>query len=153
MAEADVGAAPRLRQVEAPRSGRAPRATRSNFEMVSWAFMRLSGLALIVLVFGHLLVNLVLGDGVQQIDFAFVVGKWASPVWQVWDLLMLWLAELHGVNGLRVIINDYAERAGTRFWLKMALYAATVVILVLGTLVIFTFDPCVDPNSTLDICR
>ena len=24
---------------------------------------------------------------------------------------------------------------------------------VLGTLVIFTFDPCIDPKSTLDACR
>jgi hypothetical protein len=29
----------------------------------------------------------------------------------------------------------------------------TLVVIVLGTLVIFTFDPCIDPNSTLDVCR
>jgi succinate dehydrogenase / fumarate reductase membrane anchor subunit len=28
-----------------------------------------------------------------------------------------------------------------------------MIVLVLGTLVIFTFDPCADPNSTLDVCR
>jgi succinate dehydrogenase / fumarate reductase membrane anchor subunit len=150
---AQIGAAPGIRQVEAPRSSRTGRSTRTNFELYSWLFMRLSGLALVVLVFGHLIINLVLGGGVRQIDFAFVAGKWASPVWQVWDLLMLWLAEVHGVNGLRTVINDYAERDGTRFWLKMVLYAAAVVIVVLGTLVIFTFDPCVDPSSTLDVCR
>ena len=27
------------------------------------------------------------------------------------------------------------------------------VVIVLGTLVIFTFDPCIDPKSTLDVCR
>ncbi len=48
---------------------------------------------------------------------------------------------LHGTNGVRTIINDYAERDQTRFWLKMALYTAFVVVTVLGTLVIFTFDP------------
>jgi succinate dehydrogenase / fumarate reductase membrane anchor subunit len=147
------GTAPRLVQVEAPRSSRGGRATRTNFELYSWMFMRLSGLLLVVLVLGHLLVNLVLGQGVRQIDFAFVAGKWASPVWQTWDLAMLWLAELHGVNGLRTVINDYAERDGTRFWLKMLLYTAAILVLVLGTLVIFTFDPCVDPSSTLDVCR
>ena len=45
-------------------------------------------------------------------------------------------------NGVRTIINDYAERDSTRFWLKGVLYAATFVIVILGTLVIFTFDPC-----------
>ena len=54
--------------------------------------------------------NLMLGGGITTIDFAFVAGKWANPFWQVWDLLMLWLAMLHGTNGLRTIINDYAEQ-------------------------------------------
>jgi succinate dehydrogenase / fumarate reductase membrane anchor subunit len=49
---------------------------------------------------------------------------------------------LHGTNGVRTIINDYAERNGTRLTLKTVLYIASFVILVLGTLVIFTFDPC-----------
>jgi succinate dehydrogenase / fumarate reductase membrane anchor subunit len=26
-------------------------------------------------------------------------------------------------------------------------------VLVVGTLVIFTFDPCIDPESTLSVCR
>jgi succinate dehydrogenase / fumarate reductase, membrane anchor subunit len=131
--------------------GRGPRA--GNFEMYAWLFMRMSGIVLVALVIGHLLVNLVLGQGIQAVDFAFVAGKWSSPFWQVWDLLMLWLAELHGVNGLRTIINDYAERDGTRFWLKALLYLSATVVLVLGTLVIFTFDPCIDPQSTLTVCR
>jgi succinate dehydrogenase / fumarate reductase membrane anchor subunit len=42
---------------------------------------------------------------------------------------------------LRTVINDYAERDGTRFWLKTVLFSATFFILVLGTFVIFTFDP------------
>ena len=84
---------------------------RSNFELWSWLFMRGSGVVLLVLVFGHLFVNLVSSaQGIKAIDFAFVAGKWSSPFWQTWDLLMLWLAELHGVNGVRTIINDYAEK-------------------------------------------
>ena len=136
--------------VQPPRSRR--RST-GNFEMYSWVFMRLSGVLLVVLILGHLFVNLMLGDGIHRIDFAFVAGKWSSPFWQTWDLLMLWLAQLHGTNGLRTIINDYAERDGTRFWLKSLLYLASIVVIVLGTLVIFTFDPCIDPESTLSVCK
>jgi succinate dehydrogenase / fumarate reductase membrane anchor subunit len=110
--------------------------------MVAWLFMRLSGAILVVLIFVHLYVNLVAGDGISGIDFGFVAGKWADPVWQIWDLTLLWLSMLHGTNGIRVIINDYAEKNSTRMWLKGVLYTATVVIVVLGTLVIFTFDPC-----------
>ena len=110
--------------------------------MYGWIFMRASGALLLVLIFTHLIVNLVVGGGVSQIDFGFVAGKLAKPVWQVWDLLLLWLAMIHGTNGLRVIINDYATRIGTRLVLKSALVLAFTVVVVLGTLVIFTFDPC-----------
>ncbi|GLW94851.1 succinate dehydrogenase [Actinokineospora globicatena] len=102
--------------------------------------MRVSGLALIVLVLGHLFIMNILDGGVHRINFAFVAGRWSSPFWQVWDLLMLWLAELHGANGLRTVINDYARKDGTRFWLKIMLYVSVVLILFLGTYVIFTFD-------------
>jgi succinate dehydrogenase / fumarate reductase membrane anchor subunit len=139
-------------ELAAPRSPR--RASKAgNFELNAWLFMRGSGLLLLVLVFGHLFVNLMLGEGIHQIDFAFVAGKWANPFWQVWDLAMLWLAMLHGGNGLRTIISDYATKSTTRFALKTLLYFGTAVVIVLGTLVIFTFDPCVDPNSTLDVCK
>ena len=128
------------------------RASKSNFELYAWVFMRLSGILLVVLVIGHLFVNLMLGEGIHRIDFAFVAGKWSSPFWQVWDLLMLWLAQLHGFNGVRTIINDYTERDGTRWVLKGLLVAGTLLVMVLGTLVIFTFNPCLDPNSTLSVC-
>jgi succinate dehydrogenase membrane anchor subunit len=133
-------AAPALEAPRTPRRGRV-RATKTNFELYSWLFMRLSGLLLVVLVLGHLFVMLVMGDGIKRVNFAFVAGRWSSPFWQTWDLLQLWLAELHGVNGLRTIINDYTDRDQSRFWLKMLLYASALLVLVLGTLVIFTFDP------------
>ena len=134
--------------IAAPRSGRIdPKYLRSkgtpgSFEMLAWLFMRLSGVVLVVLIFVHLFSNLMVGDGINGIDFGFVAGKWADPFWQFWDLALLWLAMLHGTNGVRTIINDYAERDGVRFWLKMILYVATAVIIILGTLVIFTFEPC-----------
>ena len=142
----------------APRTGRIePQYNRmknrgGTFEMAAWLFMRLSGLILVVLIFGHLFTNLLVDDGVHGIDFGFVAGKWADPFWQFWDLAMLWLAMLHGTNGLRTIINDYAEKTRTRMWLKTVLYICTAVIIILGTLVIFTFDPCI-PGSALEVCK
>jgi succinate dehydrogenase / fumarate reductase membrane anchor subunit len=130
--------------IESPRTRRkrsSSNRSKTNFEMYSWIFMRMSGLLLVVLVLGHLLIMNILDGGVSRLNFAFVAGRWASPFWRTWDLAQLWLAELHGTNGLRVIINDYAERDGTRFWLKMLLYTASALVLMLGTLVIFTFDP------------
>jgi len=134
--------------LQAPRT----RATKGgNFELNSWLFMRGSGLLLVVLVFGHLFVNLMLGEGIHRIDFAFVAGKWADPFWQTWDLAMLWLAELHGLNGLRTIINDYTTKETSRFMLKTLLYFSALIVLVLGTLVIFTFDPCADSTQAAQL--
>jgi succinate dehydrogenase / fumarate reductase, membrane anchor subunit len=124
--------------IEAPRQRTR---SRTNFELYAWMFMRLSGLLLVILVLAHLFIMNIVDGGVHRLGFAFVAGRWSSPFWQVWDLAMLWLAQLHGTNGLRVIINDYAQRDGTRFWLKMLLYSASALVLLTGTLVIFTFDP------------
>ncbi|WP_062203367.1 succinate dehydrogenase hydrophobic membrane anchor subunit [Demequina salsinemoris] len=128
------------------RSGR----TRRKAERWSWMFMRLSGLVLVLLIFTHLTVNLVLGEGVSQIDFAFVAGKWADWWWQVADFLMLLLAMLHGGNGMRLLINDYAHSKAWRSALMGVLHLSMVVVIVLGSLVIWTFDPCpVDADMSL----
>jgi succinate dehydrogenase / fumarate reductase membrane anchor subunit len=132
--------------IDAPRSPRMTRSTRrttrGSFEMAAWLFMRISGVVLVVLVFGHLFVNLVAGEGISGINFGFVAGKWADIRWQIWDLLMLWLGMIHGANGMRTIINDYAEKDRSRLVLKALLLTAFTLTVVLGTLVIFTFDPC-----------
>ncbi|WP_207454645.1 succinate dehydrogenase hydrophobic membrane anchor subunit [Desertivibrio insolitus] len=128
-------------QVEAPRSARVARRS-TNFEKWGWIYMRASGVVLVVLIFGHLFVNLVAGEGVNAIDFAFVAGKWANPFFIVWDTLLLWLALLHGANGMRTITNDYAYNPTIRRVLHWANGLSTAMLLLLGTLVIYTFDPC-----------
>ena len=133
---------------------KAPRRRRVNWEMWGWLYMRVSGVLLVVLIFGHLLVNLFLGDGVKAIDFAFVAGKLASPFWIVWDTLLLWLALIHGANGMRTLTNDYA-RGKLRVVLLVLLAGATVVLLTLGTLVLTTFDPCIggsDVDALIEAC-
>jgi succinate dehydrogenase / fumarate reductase, membrane anchor subunit len=129
--------------IDAPRTPSRPTRNRGvNWEKWGWIYMRASGVILIVLIFGHLFVNLVLGQGVHEIDFAFVGGKLSSPFWQVWDLLMLWLALIHGGNGMRTLVNDYAQNVTINRLLKICILGAVVVLILLGTLVIFTFNPC-----------
>lgn len=128
---------------------------RTNHEKWAWLFMRASGVILVVLIFGHLFVNLWMGEGVKQIDFGFVAGKWADPFWKIWDALLLWLALIHGTNGMRTIVNDYVERPRLRKILLIALAVSAAVLLVLGSLVIFTFSPCpagADPALLPSLC-
>ena len=122
-----------------PRSPR--RKSGGSFELYAWLFMRFSGLALIILVLGHLTIMLTFDKGVHRIDWSFVADRWSSPFWQVWDLSMLWLAQLHGGNGLRTVIADYSRKDTTRFWLTTILVISMILIMGLGTYVIFTFDP------------
>lgn len=122
----------------------------------AWVFQRVSGVILIVLIFTHLFINLMTGDGINQIDFAFVAGKWAAPLWRWWDFTMLVLGMLHGYNGMRMIVDDYATRRWLRSTFDWALRISTLVIIVLGSLVIFTFDPCpldADPSLLPSFCE
>ena len=122
-----------------------------NLEKWGWIFMRASGIVLVVLIFGHLFINLMVGEGIHALDFAFIAGKFATPFWQWWDVLMLWLALIHGANGMRTIVNDYVTTEKARKALVWALGLAAGLLIILGTLVVFTFDPClgVKPDSVL----
>ena len=120
-----------------------------NLEKWGWVFMRASGVVLVVLIFGHLFINLMVGEGIHALDFAFIAGKFATPFWQWWDVIMLWLALIHGSNGMRTIVNDYVTNATARKALVWALGLAAGLLILLGTLVVFAFDPCngVTPDS------
>ena len=139
--------------IETPRSPRSRKSAK--FERYGWLYMRFSGVALLVLIFGHLIINLVMNGGITQISFAFVAGKWADPFWKIWDGLMLWLALIHGTNGMRTLVNDYSEREVIRKTLNISLWVVCASLIILGTLVVTTFDPCVDSSvaSTLSVCK
>ncbi len=111
-----------------------------NFEKYTWLFMRFSGVVLVFLALGHLFIMLMWDGGVYRIDFNYVAQRWSSPFWQTYDLMLLWLAQLHGGNGMRTIIADYSRKDSTKFWLNALLALSMVFTLVLGTYVLLTFD-------------
>jgi succinate dehydrogenase / fumarate reductase, membrane anchor subunit len=140
----------------APRSTPTRSRRGANLEKWGWIYMRVSGVLLVVLIFGHLFVNLMMGTGVSQIDFAFVAGKFASPFWQWWYVAMLWLALIHGANGMRTIVNDYVSNATARRILIGTLWGSAGFLILLGTLVVFTFDPCLgvtETSSLWEMCQ
>ena len=142
------GGAIRMTSLDDPRSPR-----HRNFEKYAWLFMRLSGIVLVVLALGHLFVTLIIDDGVYRIDFNYVARQWYSPFWRVWDLLLLWLAQLHGGNGLRGNHRRLcAQRLDPRSGSRRLLAVSMTVTLVLGTYVVVTFDPNVScPRSDFTI--
>jgi succinate dehydrogenase / fumarate reductase membrane anchor subunit len=125
-----------------PSRAARPRPEHPGFERLMWYFMRLSGLALVLLALGHMFIMHVLvvftGD---EINFAFVTSRWGTPFWRIYDGLLLVLALIHGVNGARIIIGDYVARGGLRTMLLLLLLAVTAVWLLMGLVVIVTFNP------------
>jgi succinate dehydrogenase / fumarate reductase, membrane anchor subunit len=113
----------------------------SSFEVWSWFFMRISGVLLLFLVLIHLFIMHLVGSGVERVDFAFVARRWDSVGWRTFDWLLLFLALLHGTNGLRIVIDDYVRKPAVRTSVKAILYTLTVVLMIMGTAVIVAFDP------------
>lgn len=110
----------------------------SGLELYAWIFMRVSGLALLFLALGHLLIMHIIHN-VDHIDFQFVAARYATPFWRTYDLLMLWFAMIHGVNGLRTVIVDYISARGWRVVSLASLYVLGFVLITLGSLAILTF--------------
>lgn len=126
-----------------PRTGRRPgrERPRGGFELWSWLFMRVSGIVLLFLAVGHVLIMHVIDTGVSRVDFEFVALRWESPFWRTWDWALLVLALIHGINGLRIVVQDYVRWPGVRFAVNMLFAVIGFSLFVLGTVIVFTFDP------------
>ena len=109
-------------------------------ELWAWLFMRLSGLALLVLALGHLIIMHLLNN-VDHIDYDFVAGRYASGFWRGYDLLMLVLAMLHGLNGIHLLIDDYIHPPAWHRAATTPLHLVGGGFLLLGTYVILFFQP------------
>ena len=121
-------------------TGYGPRPAGGGFETFSWYFFRISGVALIFLAIIHLFLNHVSTD-VSCTSYQLVSIRYANPFWRVYDWLLLTLALLHGVNGLRVVIDDYVRTRGLRLTLQSTLGLVTLIFFFLGTITLITFHP------------
>jgi succinate dehydrogenase / fumarate reductase, membrane anchor subunit len=136
---------PRVIYTNPSRAAR-PKPEASGRERFWWYFMRISGLALVLLALGHMFIMHVLVELTgQELSFAFVQSRWGTPFWRIYDLLLLVLAFVHGANGARVVIGDYVEHPTARRLLVLALVGLSVVWLVLGIAVIAFFNPDTAP--------
>jgi succinate dehydrogenase / fumarate reductase membrane anchor subunit len=124
--------------MRSPSGGRARPS--SNLELYAWYFMRISGVVLILLVLGHLVIMHLIFN-VDRIDWEFVAGRYMNPLWRIYDLVMVILAVLHGSNGLRTVLDDYIHSPGWRTFAQSVLCVCVFVVLVIGTYTILSFDP------------
>jgi succinate dehydrogenase / fumarate reductase, membrane anchor subunit len=119
-----------------------PPAGRTNFEVFSWFFMRISGLFLIFFALYHLFWwNLVVG--VEHIDAELVIERWRNPFWRLFNVGLVVFAMLHGLNGARYSIEDYIRAPGWQVAAKAVVYTVVLASLVIGVFALLTFDPAV----------
>jgi len=124
------------------------------FEASLWSFMRLSGLLILPLVFGHLAMMHVLqgvfditGGGIDIIGtdalnetgkaVEFVGARWnmlvaGVAIWRIYDGLLLALVVIHGFNGLRYVVNDYAHHPVVNRALNYMIVFGAAALIVLG---------------------
>ena len=110
------------------------------FELYLWLFMRVSGVLLLLLALGHLAI-MHLVHTVDEVDFAFVATRYRNPLWRMYDWFLLMLALVHGMNGLRVLIDDYLRPSGLRVLSLVVLYFFTFFFFAVGSYVILAFNP------------
>lgn len=123
-------------------------------EATLWSFMRLSGVLIVPLVFGHLALMHVIqgvfditGQGIDVVGTSavndsgkaveFVGERWdmlvaGVAIWRIYDGMLLALVVIHGFNGLRYVVNDYAHHPLVNRALNYAIVFGTVALIVLG---------------------
>ena len=97
-----------------------------NLDYLMWLFTRISGLAIVIMALVGVAVAFYLGARTQMdmptlLRWTFfpnpnhVINSnipdlelgWANAYWQVMQMLVIFFAGTHGINGLRMVLEDY----------------------------------------------
>jgi succinate dehydrogenase / fumarate reductase membrane anchor subunit len=111
---------------------------RSNFERYAFLFMRLTGVLLLFLAVGHMMIQHVLND-VHNLTLEFVRQQWSSWGWRAYDLMLLVFAISHGFNGLRQVLEDYIHNRQRVRVINWVLAIVMVITILWSAVAIFTF--------------
>lgn len=127
----------------------------SQLDIWFWKFMRVSGLLILPLVFGHLAMMHVLqgvfditaqGASIVGTDavntngsaLQFVGERWdylvaGVAVWRLYDGALLGLIVIHGFYGLHLVVNDYAQNKIVNRALNWSIVFGAVVLILVGS--------------------
>jgi len=128
----------------------------SAFEYYMWLFTRLSGVLMLFMgAFGIVYANLAGGRTlldmatqyrwaffptywhVQNSDIPDVFPNWSNSFWQVYAILLLLVAAMHGFNGLRVVVEDYIHRPYLLLFAKFSVYILFLFTLFAAAVIVF----------------
>lgn len=109
------------------------------FERYAYLFMRLSGIALLLLAVGHMLIQHVL-NSVHNLTLQFVATQWNSWGWKTYDMGLLVFAAVHGFNGLRNVLEDYIHNDAVMRVVNVFLLVFLILSIGWSLVAIATFD-------------
>jgi succinate dehydrogenase / fumarate reductase membrane anchor subunit len=116
-----------------------------SFERTAFLFMRLSGVALLVLAVGHMLIQHVLNNS-TNLTIQFVAEQWNSWGWKTYDLFLLAFAFSHGINGFRNVIEDFVHNRQTMKVINVLLAIFIIITILWAGFAIAAFDPASIPG-------
>jgi succinate dehydrogenase hydrophobic anchor subunit len=127
-----------------------------NFEMMMWAFTRLSALAMYGLVLIAIIGALIMGARTHM-NFADIMRwaftpnvthvqntelqdltPWASPFWKLVASALVLVASAHGVHGVVVILDDYIVQPRGRQTVRLLSIVTLAAVSLIGVYVIWT---------------
>ncbi len=117
-----------------------PRFVGSDLDRFAFLFMRLSGISLLLLAVGHMLLQHVFRD-VHALTISVVADIWRSWGWRAYDLFLLGFAATHGFNGLRNVLEDYVHDPAKVRGINRALAIFLVISIIWAAVAIFSFQP------------
>ncbi|MCD6454769.1 MAG: succinate dehydrogenase, hydrophobic membrane anchor protein [Candidatus Aminicenantes bacterium] len=106
---------------------------------MAWFLQRVTALYLFVFLIAHFVIMHFVGTG--EVTYETVAPRLSSPLWKAGDLLFLLFALYHGINGLWQVLEDYIRGRGLRLFLYAVVLTIAVVLLVVGTITIFSVNP------------
>jgi succinate dehydrogenase / fumarate reductase membrane anchor subunit len=87
-------------------------------------------------------------NDVAATSYDFIANRYANPFWRVYDLSLLTLALLHGMNGMRVIVDDYVHSRGWNLAWQSFMGLITLIFWLTGAMNIIMFNPgSVSPSA------
>lgn len=126
-----------------------------SFEYIMWIFTRISGLALILLAIIGMVSALALGARTQvdlptlmrwtffpnpnhiiNSNIPDVTLGWANGFWQVIQILIVFFGVTHGINGLRMVIEDFLGQSIIRPFLRGLIFLLWIFALAIAIYVI-----------------
>ena len=101
------------------------------FETWMYWFMRYSGVLLIPLVYGHVIIKDII-HGVHAIDLNYVALYWGTLGWRVYDAALLAFTLAHGMNGLKQVAEDYIHQPARISLVRKIILALWLLVTISG---------------------